>query len=68
MKIQQYQLTVYLPDNANRPAVTAPRLEHPERSEGDDAHSTKALSIREAALAYLGDKPEPEKPVARLIH
>lgn len=29
---------------------------------------TKTLSIREAALTYLGDKPEHEKPVARLIH
>ena len=59
MQTQQYQLTLYMPDDQAQPAVALPK---PERSR------TKDLTLREAALAYLGELPNAEKPVNRLIH
>ena len=47
MKTQQYQLTLYLPDDQAQPALAAPL-------KGDDKPYRKELSIRDAAVAYLG--------------
>jgi DNA repair protein RadC len=59
MQTHQYQLTLYLPDDAAQPAVALPKSDRPR---------VKDLSIREAALQYLGELPDGEKPVNRLLH
>jgi hypothetical protein len=59
MQTHQYQLTLYMPDDAAQPAVALPKPDRPR---------VKELSIREAAIQYLGELPDGEKPVTRLLH
>lgn len=59
MQTQQYQLTLYMPDDATQPAVALPKPDRPR---------AKDLSIRDAAIQYLGEMPDSEKPVNRLLH
>ncbi len=59
MQTQNIQLTLYLPDDQAQPAVAVPKPDRPQ---------VKNLSIREAAMAYLGELPDAEKPVNRLLH
>ncbi len=59
MQTQAFQLTLYLPDDAAQPAVALPKPDRPR---------VKDLSIREVALQYLGELPDGEKPVNRLLH
>jgi DNA repair protein RadC len=59
MQTQAFQLTLYLPDDQAQPAVALPKPDRPR---------AKELSLREAALAYLGELPDGEKPVTRLLH
>ena len=62
MQTHQYQLTLYLPDDANQVAVASPK---------NDAPPPKALSIREAAHLYtckIKDLPVAEQPISRLQH
>jgi DNA repair protein RadC len=59
MQTQAFQLTLYLPDDLTQPAVAVPKPDRPH---------VKDLSIREAAIQYLGELPTGEKPVTRLLH
>lgn len=59
MQTQQYQLTLYTPDDQSQPAVVLPKPDQPR---------VKELSIREAAIQYLGELLDAEKPVNRLIY
>ena len=59
MQTQAFQLTLYLPDDLAQPAVALPKPDRPR---------VKDLSIREAAIQYLGELPDGEKPVTRLLH
>ncbi len=49
MQTQAFQLTLYLPDDATQPAVALPKPDRPR---------VKDLSIREAAIQYLGELPD----------
>jgi DNA repair protein RadC len=59
MQTRNIQLTLYLPDDQAQPAVALPKPDRPR---------VKELSLREAALQYLGELPDAEKPVNRLLH
>jgi hypothetical protein len=48
-----------MPDDDAQPAVALPKPDRPR---------VKELSIREIALQYLGELPDGEKPVNRLLH
>ena len=58
MKTQQYQLTLYLPDDENQPAVAAPKRRQAP---------PKGSPIREAATCTPAIKlPDAEQPISRL--
>lgn len=54
MQTQQYQLILYLPDDTAQPAVALAKPDRPR---------VKDLSIRDAAVRYLGELPNGEKQV-----
>jgi hypothetical protein len=57
--VQGSQLTLYMPDDATQPAVALSKPDRPR---------VKDLTLREAAIQYLGELPDGEKPVTRLLH
>lgn len=58
MQAQRYQITIYTPDDPNQPAVAVPKGDRPR---------VKNISIRDAAVAYLGERSNRDKPVNRLV-
>ncbi len=62
MKTQQYQLTLFVPDDDALPAIATPK---------NDTPSARSLTIREAAHLYtckIKDLPVAEQPISRLQH
>lgn len=70
MKTQRFQLTLFTPDDEEQPTVAVPSIWTTEQPTSPPAHvkasELQTHTLRDAAVAYLGELPLAERPVPRI--